>query len=594
MRGCGAVLLLILLVALAQHPVAAQQVDAPDARERMRVALWGDAGPSAAALAELERRGGASVPDGSGDARAAFLTLEEILREGPPLSGDTGISPVAGDADPDFRMFPVAFPDGREIPVFVRLPPGYRDTVPHPVIFAMHGGPTGSAEGAIRGAAGMVEVWRAAASDAGWIVVAPAMTHVRARGPRTETRLPYEVLRTEQAVAVLDAAQRRFRIDPDRIVSTGISLGSNFSIAYGAAIPDRFAAIVPVSTEGDSREHLLRNLQHVPTYVLEGTQDRNIRGISGPRALGDILARFAYDVTYREFSDRAHEGFQELYPDVLRWLAARPRDPWPAEVLRVPHDGIMPIARRVFWIESATRQGLVRARVAGDNHIDVVARWTGSVTVYLHDRLVDLDRPVRFTVNGVAVDAPRARRSLRFAIEQARQHRDAGRAAAAVVQLAVPQAAATLEAAEALSAELTPVHPEGRLSFWEYYAVNALHERVPTLGLRGREVALPPAAAEALRQERTLPAMAEQVGIGLTEVDASGPFGDTGLRPGDLLLELGGEPFFRDQGGLDAAFHWLVRELTDVPRDFPIVVWRDGALRSLNVTLRLGEYQPAD
>ena len=50
-----------------------------------------------------------------------------------------------------------------------------------------------------------------------------------------------------------------------------------------------------------------------------------IREISGPRALRDIVSSFGYDLTYREFGDRAHEGFQEHYDDVLRWLETRAR-----------------------------------------------------------------------------------------------------------------------------------------------------------------------------------------------------------------------------------------------------------------------------
>jgi len=592
---------LVLALLPVWSPAAQQESVVPgaraEARELMGIALWGSPEASAAAVAELdELRGMSDLVAPQADGRGDFLELEEVLREGPPLIAD-GAGATAGAvaggaaADPLDRSFPVRLPDGREIPVFVRLPPGYRDDVPHPVMFAMHGGPPGSEEGAIRSAARMIDVWSDAAAEAGWIIVSPAMTHVRSMGARSETRLPYEILRPEQAAAILGAVQRRFRVDPDRVVSTGISLGSNFSIGYGAAMPDFFAAIVPVSTEGDSREHLLRNLQHVPAYVLEGTQDPNIRGISGPRALGDILGRFAYDATYREFADRAHEGFQELYPDVLRWLASRPRDLYPREVIRVPHDGIMPLSRRVFWIESATRQGVVSARVSGDNQIDITARWTPSVNVYLHDRLVDLDRPVRFTVNGEPVAELTARRSVNFAIEQVRQHGDTGRAAAAVVRLAVPQTANAVVRAQALWAALEPVHPGGQLSFWEFYAVNALLERFPTLGLEGREVALPPAAEAAMQERRGVPPLAEEVGIVIGLVDPAGPFGDSGLRAGDLVIKAQQEPFFLDRGGLQRLHHWLARELTGVPRVYQIVLWRDGELRMLDVPLSLGPYR---
>ena len=72
---------------------------------------------------------------------------------------------------------------------------------------------------------------------------------------------------------------------PGQMLSTvqiGITAIGILTGTFGSAT---LSAIVPVSTEGDSREHLLRNLKTVPVYLLEGSQDRNIRTITGPRAL---------------------------------------------------------------------------------------------------------------------------------------------------------------------------------------------------------------------------------------------------------------------------------------------------------------------
>ena len=311
-------------------------------------------------------------------------------------------------------------PGGREVPIIVRLPSIYTPDTQWPLMLAMHGGPPGNVAGALRSSLYMIDVWAESAEAAGWIVVSPAMVDVVSRDGRTQDRLPYEIFQPEEARAVIDAVRARFSVHPNRIVSTGISLGSNFSIAYAAAHPDWFSAIVPISTEGESREWLLRNLAPVPTYVLEGTQDQNIRGVSGPRAMEAIMTSFEYDLVYREFADRAHEGFQEHYPDVLLWLDDRPRPVAPREVLRVPHRGIVSPARRVHWIEADTRQALVRARVVSATEIDVAARWAREITLFLNDQLVDLDRAVTIRLNGqVVFDSP-VLRSARVALEEAR------------------------------------------------------------------------------------------------------------------------------------------------------------------------------
>lgn len=521
----------------------------------------------------------AAAPGLVGVSRMQMHDLEELIRRGPATSRESG-DWTTGET---LNELTVSAPGGRSIPVLVRLPGRYTPDTEWPLMFAMHGGPPGSAEGAARSAERMVQVWAEDAERAGWIVVSPAMVSTVSRDGRTRDRLPYEIFHPEEARAVIDAVRKRFSVATDRMVSTGISLGSNFSIGFGAAHPDWFSAIVPVSTEGDSRELLLRNLRSVPVYVLEGSQDRNIRGVGGPRALANILTSFVYDVTYREFGDRAHEGFQEHYADVLRWLDSRPRRTAPREVIRVPHRAIMPVSRRVHWIESDTRQGLVRARIESPSLIDVTARWAGKITLFLNDRLVDLDEPIAIRVNGRTAFNGMVQRSMRTALEEAKGLNDERRVYAARVTVDVPSTAASVLEGAALHEELTPRHPEGDLSFWEMYAVRALEERFPSVGLRGDEVPLP---------EGLSASAPEQVAIRVTSVDADGPAARAGLAVGDLLVTVGGEPFFEQRGGVAALHHWLLRELRETPREYEMIVWRDGRSTRLTASYGLGPYAP--
>ena len=505
--------------------------------------------------------------------------LEEFLRRGSsvPTPDENVLSRQRLDA------FIVTTPAGRDIPVYVLIPSRYTPDTEWPLILAMHGGPPGDVDGARRGALGMVDVWAEAAERAGWIVASPAMIHTVVAEGRSAERLPYEIFHEEEARAVIDAVRARYRVTPDRIASTGISLGSNFSIAYGAAHPDWFAAIVPVSTEGDSRELLLRNLGSVPVYVLEGSQDRNIRGLEGPRALSEILTKFGYDLMYREFSDRGHEGFKEYYPDVLRWLDVRPRQTTPTEVFRAPHSGIIPVARRVHWVESDTRQGVIRARVTGPARIEVTSRWTGEATLFVSDQLVDLNGSIEVWVNGEQVFAGTVERSIRTALEEVRRLKDETRVYAARITVTVPRSDEALTVAKAFSEELQPQHPEGRLSFWEMYAVRALEERFPDVGFSGNEVPLPYAVTVSAP---------EQVGIRVSAVGLGGVASLAGLERGDVLITVDGEPFFQGQGGVQALHHWMVRELRTTPAEYEFVVWRGGRMTTLSATYQLGPYRP--
>ena len=517
-----------------------------------------------------------------GDAnRMQMHDLVELMRRGRPIAPTTLLAPENDSVD----VFIVSAPGGREIPVWVRVPSGYSTDTEWPLMFAMHGGPPGNEEGARRSAMRMVQVWVDAAEKAGWIVASPAMVSTVSRDGRTQERLPYEIFHPEEARAVIDAVRERYRVAPDRIVSTGISLGSNFSIGYAAAHPDWFSGIVPVSTEGESREHLLRNLQWVPTYVLEGSQDQNIRGVGGPRALNNIMTSFGYDLTYREFGDRAHEGFQDHYDDVLRWLDSRPRRVTPREVLRVPHDGIMPVARRVHWIEADTRQALVHARVSSPTRIDITARWASEITLYLNDDLVDLDQPITVMLNGRRVFSGQLQRSVITALEEARHLNDEGRVYSVRLSLRVPVSARAGAAAGGLSEALVPQQPEGQLSFWEMYAQRAIEERFPSVGFDGEESPLPDGV------ERLAP---EQSAVHVTDVAEGSAAQAAGLEVDDILLSVGGELFFDDRGGVAGLYHWLVRELREAPATYEMLVWRNEELVTLQAVYQLGPYVQPD
>ena len=479
------------------------------------------------------------------------------------------------EKDGVFAAFPITvlLPDGRDLPVLIEVPAGYRTERLWPMLLTMHGGPGRSPDDGKRGASRMHFAWSEAAAEAGWVIVSPAMSHVFVHGRPSPERLAYEILTTAQMEAILDAVARLIRIDPNRVVATGVSLGANFSIGYAAARPDRFAGIAPVSCEGEFRESLLRNLAHTPVFAISGARDRNIRTIEGPRAMNRILTGLGYDVVYREEAERGHEGFPRLYPEILRWAAKHRRNPHPMSVLRMPHQGIMPTSRRVHWLEIDTRQGVAVGEIKPGNRIEIMTRWARSVTVYLHDQLLDLDKPVVVTVNGELVFEGAVKRSILVGLEQARRLRDRGRAYPAAVRIDVPRTETSLAIARTWSDSLLSQAPEGPLSYWEHFAVGTLRERLPVVGFEAE-----PRSGEG-----------EFSAFEVTAVDPEGPFHTAGLQIGDRLLEIGGEPFVRGRD-LEHLRHWLERELGDARVIYPVLIERNARRLTLEAVLSLDPF----
>lgn len=574
-----ACLLLVPAIAFAQSQSrgdgAAPPASATEMESLVRNYLW-PASDSDFQSAKARLSSDASLV---GVSRITFEDFEEVVRQGRSHYPNP---PALVNGHYPLQQLSFAVPGGAKIPVLVQLPDSYRPDIPSPLLWAMHGGPPNSVAQAQAGAGRMIKVWQVAQA-AGWIVAAPALVTSISQGTRTKERLPFEVLHPEQARALFEALRATYNIDPDRIVSTGISLGSNFSLIFGCSHPDWLAAIVPVSTEGDSRPQLLRNLEDLPVYILEGSLDKNIRTVTGPRTLAAIVDGLGFDLNYREFPNHVHESFQPHYPDVLRWLTERPRVNFPRELVRSPNSSITPVGRRRYWIEADTRQALVRARVDSPTRIDITVRWARTLKVYLSDRLVDMDKPIEIWVNGVRAFTGQVPRSIPTALEQARALGDEGRIYAAVVDVRVPQTPKAIAAGRQLADEWDVDAPQNVFSYWETYAGRALEERFPDVGFQGVETNAPSGAG----------LVGEETAIRVTQVAAGSSVQAAGLRSGDLVLEVGGEPFYRGHGGVAGLHTWLMHELRGQPKQYSILIWRNGQRSTLTAQFQLGPYATA-
>ena len=78
----------------------------------------------------------------------------------------------------------------------------------------------------------------------------------------------------------------------------------------------------------------------------------------------------------------------------------------------------------------------------------------------------------------------------------------------------------------------------------------------------------------------------ELAALRVDAIEDGSVFGKVGLKKGDLLLEVDGEPFFNDST-VSELRAWLVRELDARPRKLALRVLRRGAELALDVTVSL-------
>ncbi len=117
--------------------------------------------------------------------------------------------------------------------------------------------------------------------------------------------------------ATLDAALRRLRADPDRIVLTGLSLGGMATWDWAMARPDRFAAIAPVAALADPANAC--RLTAIPTWVFHGDGDPVVP-LAGDMAMVDAVRACGGDPRLTVYPATGHDSWTRTYADPAFYL----------------------------------------------------------------------------------------------------------------------------------------------------------------------------------------------------------------------------------------------------------------------------------
>jgi len=127
----------------------------------------------------------------------------------------------------------------------------------------------------------------------------------------------HEALRT-----FLDAALARYPCDPRQLVVLGFSQGGVMAYSLGLHQPERFAALVALSTwlpptvlDSVSKPAAA---QHLPIMVQHGAHDELIE-VGRARQSVEALRPLHLAVTYREY-DMGHEISARSLTDLSAWL----------------------------------------------------------------------------------------------------------------------------------------------------------------------------------------------------------------------------------------------------------------------------------
>lgn len=190
---------------------------------------------------------------------------------------------------------------------------------------------------------------------------------------------------TAIALSAMSTITTQHATDFDRVYLAGRGAGVAAAIQLAALYPDRFAGVI--GRAGDIGETGAENFHNVATYFSGG----------GARATAFAEACKSSGTDNCTLQPEGKEA------DIWAWMTEHPRNPYPSEVHILAGS---PFPNKAYWVELPQSDGSVVNRINAKadretNTITVEAEGARFCFLYFNDEIVDLDQPVKVTINGV-------------------------------------------------------------------------------------------------------------------------------------------------------------------------------------------------
>lgn len=124
---------------------------------------------------------------------------------------------------------------------------------------------------------------------------------------------------------MLDDVLAEYRVDPDRVYLTGLSMGGFGTFDWACADPERFAAIVPISGGGEPKKAW--RLRHIPTWVFHGAQDPVVE-CKYSEEMVEAMRTAGGEPKFTVYPEAAHSDcWQKAYedPELYAWMLRQKR-----------------------------------------------------------------------------------------------------------------------------------------------------------------------------------------------------------------------------------------------------------------------------
>ncbi|MDR3621936.1 MAG: DUF1080 domain-containing protein [Paludisphaera borealis] len=196
----------------------------------------------------------------------------------------------------------------------VYVPEGYDASKTYPAILFLHGGGERGNDGKIPSQVGFGPA----------IVHRPGGVPAVVVFPQARETWKADSDDAKAALKALDAVSSTYKVDPKRVIVTGLSMGGMGSLSLAAKYPEKFAAAVLVCGPGKVED--VEKFKNLPIRGYVGDAD-SPRIHLGMRSLIEALRAAGAHPGYTEFRGVGHLIWDRAYndPDLIDWMLAQRR-----------------------------------------------------------------------------------------------------------------------------------------------------------------------------------------------------------------------------------------------------------------------------
>jgi poly(3-hydroxybutyrate) depolymerase len=226
-----------------------------------------------------------------------------------PLPAPSGDNPT----QPGFHLRTVPTDRGeRKYTVYV--PEGYDGSKTFPVILFLHGAGERGDDGITPAQVGLGPAIFNRLGGIPALVVFPQARRTWSAGSPD----------SQAALKALDDVMGTYKADPKRVILTGLSMGGAGSWDLATAMPERFAAVIPICGPGNPDG--VARLKALPVWTVCGDADRD-ETVLNLRAMVGALRREGATARLTEYRGVGHNSWDRAYnnPELIAWMLAQQR-----------------------------------------------------------------------------------------------------------------------------------------------------------------------------------------------------------------------------------------------------------------------------